>query len=429
MKTNTSLVIISLFFCLWNSAYCQVLSIGEIDDIVVRRNPDVARAYAQYISARATYISSWSNFLPRASFSTGMNKYDRNQAYFQNDRLVQSDRSYSLSLSANISLFSGGQDFISLRKSSISEQIAKLNYEDTRAKIVYEAKSAYLNLLKSTLSLSVSRDALGRTEREFNFIKQKLELGTAAQTDYVKIEVQLTQKKFEYIQAQNNVVRARESLAQILGFPLDSVFDIDTTFPIPKEGIPSLQELLDGAYRMNRQKITSHLSVKSAKLDRYSSWLEYLPSVNVSYGWSWGDYELPAGFGRVIDDGSGSWRISLSWSIFSGTSRIAEIIRASANLDAQRKQDESTARSVESLVRELHRTLIEAKARYELAEAQERSAKLFYDITEERYHLGSATVLELVDAQIALTQAQNQKIDAAVDFQKALLNIKLICGK
>lgn len=408
---------------------CQFLSIEDIDNIVVSRNPDIMKAYEQYASAKASYFSMWSSFLPRASLLTGMSKYDRNQIYFQNDQLIQSDRSYSLSLSASIPLFSGWQDFISLRKAKISMELAKLNFEDNVDKVVYEAKSAYFSFLEAVLSLSVSKEAFDRAEKEFNFIKQRLELGSAAQTDYVKMELQLAQKKFEYIQAQNNVIRARENLAQILGFPLDSTFEIDTTFPTPEENIPQLDTLLGNARKMNKQHKASALSLKSAKLDKYSAWLDYLPSITVSYSWNWGDYVLPAGFSSLTDKGSGSWRISLSWSIFSGTSRIAEIMRTTANLNAQRKQDESTLRSIESSIMELHRTIIEAKAKYELAEAQVKSAKLSYDITEEQYHLGSATVLELVDAQIALTQAQNQRINTAIDFKKALLNLKWICGE
>ena len=73
--------------------------------------------------------------------------------------------------------------------------------------------------------------------------------------------------------------------------------------------------------------------------------------------------------------------------------------------------------------------MTEAAASFELSKAQVEDAKLTLSATKKRYELGSATLLELLDAELSLEQAQLQKISAIVGYYRAKAQLQYLTGK
>ncbi len=411
-----------------NEQKIPLLTIEQAESIAILQNLDVRASLAQYKSAQASYLSAWSSFLPSASASASWRRYDRDMISFHNDEMFRSRNNYSMGLSASLPLFSGGRDFLSLKEAKFSRDAAFLSYLDKSSQITADVVSYYLALVQSSMELQIAEQALSRALDEQKITDKRLSLGSTSEVDASKMRVQVAQKKLSLIQAQNNLQRSREKLCAKLNFPLDSTFVVDTTFtPPPMDKLPPLDNYLK--QKNNRSVEQARLRLRSAELQKLSSYLNYVPKLSMSANWSWNDAEFPNNFSNVANEGSFSYGLSLSWTLLSGTSRIAGIESASANLSQNDAMFDNTLLTSEQSIREAYRTMTEAAASYKLSEAQVADAKLALNATKKKYELGSVTLLELLDAELALEQAQLQRISAIVNYYRYRAQLRWLTEK
>ena len=122
--------------------------------------------------------------------------------------------------------------------------------------------------------------------------------------------------------------------------------------------------------------------------------------------------------------------LSLNWSIFDGGNRIARYQESKANLDASRARVKSTEldiiQNVEQAADQSSRKPRSASRRPRrlVASAQEN-----FRLAQGRFDAGVGTILELTDAQLALTQAQNTESQALADFRIALARLDRALGR
>ncbi|MCD6595936.1 TolC family protein [bacterium] len=406
-----------------------MLTLARAESIAFELNPDILSSSSQYRKASAEYLSAWSNFLPNASVSGDWRRSNRESMYIVNDQFLSSRDRYSLGFSASFPLFSGGQDILYLKQAKFAKDIAKLSLDDAISETRYDIYSAYFALVQATMQYGISKQSLSRILDEQKITVQRRELGSASDVDVSKMRVQVAQKKLSEIQAKNAVDRSREQLCSLLNFPLDTTFVIDTTStPPPANEIIPLDNFLS-QYKSNRVYRQSKISLRSSKLSYVSSYLNYLPRVNFSSSWGWSGIDMPDRFSTLSDEGSSSYGLSLSWTLFSGTSRIASILSSSAQLDAAKYSLEKADISVQQQIREAYRKMVEASASFELSQAQVNDARLAHTAMKKRFELGSATLLEFLDAELTLEQAQFQRVSAIADFYTQSAQIEWLVGK
>ena len=64
-----------------------------------------------------------------------------------------------------------------------------------------------------------------------------------------------------------------------------------------------------------------------------------------------------------------------------------------------------------------------------LAEQTEASAQEDFNLAQEKYNLGAATILDLLDALESLTRAQNDKVNALYDHFVAVAGLEKAIGR
>ena len=80
---------------------------------------------------------------------------------------------------------------------------------------------------------------------------------------------------------------------------------------------------------------------------------------------------------------------------------------------------------VNQVVANLHETTARIQTRINVKE----TAQLSYDMTQYRYAKGVASRLELTDAELALTAAQSNYLEAVYDYLSATIALDQIMGK
>ena len=160
-------------------------------------------------------------------------------------------------------------------------------------------------------------------------------------------------------------------------------------------------------------------SIEVAFKDMNISMAKFLPRVDATYNNSQFsiDYDDP----RYEDYGRHYWSagVQFSWEIFSGGETSFDSLAQRKKAQAL-QQDFETALS--SARAEVIRSLLDIGAAKELIGASRAgvtAARESYDMANRRYLTNTGTITELLDAQLRLTQAENDESQAFHDFQAA----------
>jgi len=414
--------IIVLFCGVLLSQEQSILTLSEAEKIATERGPNFKVAKLNYKQAQASHIAAWNPFLPKLSTSVS---YQHSEIPLYG---YPAQNNWTFGLDISLPSINGGRNFISLRQSSLSKSISNLELKDKIAKIRVDVATMFFSMVNSIMRHEVSKESLKRTEEYKQFVEKRFKLGSASELNVAEINVQLAQKKRNLIIAENSLANARENLARILGFPVDSEFTVDTVLTPPSlEDIPDLYEYLE-RWRENRDYRKSVLARKQSGLGELSSWLNYFPNLNFSAGYNYNTEGLPESFSQIKDNALLNYRVTASWPILSGTSRISSLMSSKTSNEINKINEHLASENAKQQIISKHRSIMEAAANYELAESQITQANLLLSAIKRKYELGSATSLELKDAEMALEEAQICRITAMADYYISRIEIQWLIG-
>ena len=303
--------------------------------------------------------------------------------------------SHSNSITASIPIYTGGQ------LSGTIDQ-AKANYKsyalgETKAYIEMKktATDGYFSLLQAGNMENLYQDSVNQLEEHLKNVQAQYDVGVVAKVDVLRSEVSLANAQQQLIQATNNYDVAEASLNKIIGTSLDTTLKLkDSLQYTPYEN--DMQYCLDYA-SMNRAELEqSRLAVDAAKGAVKVAKSGFLPKVTASATESWGG----SGSNWPGDDKE-------NWS---------KVHAAEEKLLQAEETYRDTVNSVELEVRSNYLGLREAEKRISTTQVAVAKAEEDFHIAQVRYMAGVGTNLDVIDAQVALTEAKTNFVNALYDY-------------
>jgi outer membrane protein TolC len=236
------------------------------------------------------------------------------------------------------------------------------------------------------------------------------------------------------------VTTQRELLAAQLGIPSAQLGDVDSTLS-NEHGTLDPTGVLEEA-RKNRPDIqAAEADMKSAELALRSAHWARLPSVVLQGSWtpqavSSGrfNFDFQAPTDSIIntsfktkEDYRGS--VSVSLPIFDGFATDSRVAQARSQLLNAKETHDALLRNLEG---EVHQTLLgyqEATERESLARRAVESASENMNLVQQKYNVGSATILDLIDAQLQLQRSASELVSALADIKIAEAAVERVRGK
>ena len=388
-------------------------------ELAVRNNPTLEQSASAVEIAGFQELSAWGQFLPNLSLSYQYS--DASSGRLDPTGQAITTTSYSAQLRGSVDLFRGFRRFTDLKGARLGVEASEARLREAEYTTSEAVKIAYYNAVANRELVGVERDRVRRQEDQLSFVEQQLELGRATRSDVLRSQVDLNNARVALLTAENLARNSRYALAEVAGVtePLEPVeaagLEVE---PLPFERQEVLAMALSGAPSLvsaRAQTQADEAAVASAKS-------AYLPTLSFGGGWAWSNVEFPPQ--------NRSWSLSLSGSmpLFNGFGREVSLYTARARAD----QSHSAERAAElALRRDLDRalgTIDAAVAAIELAQQTEALADEDLRVTQERYRLGLATILDLQSAQIALLQAQVDLISRRFDYQLGLARLEALLG-
>ena len=398
----------------------QMFTLEQAVDHAVKANPGVESKILLLEQAKMNIGVAQSYFWPRISLvaaNTRTKNYEPIPVY-SSDSLSQ--RTWTKGLQANLSLFSGFAHLSNLQKSLLSKDIASANQIQAELELGCNVQLQFLNLLKLRENLKSSEEAVVRINKQLSASEAFVKVGMAPYLNVLQNQVELSKAKQQVIKVKNDIRNSEVQLNKYLNFPPDAQIIYRGNLKDYARGISYTEEAaINTAIKCRPDLIIAQKSIEVAFKDMQISMSQYLPKIDLTYSNSQFsiDYDDP----RYEDYGRHYWSAGLqfSWEIFSGGATTFDTLSQRKKAQSLQKQYED---SVSSARTDIIRSVLDMKAADELIKATHvglSAAKESYDMANKRYTTNTGTITELLDAQLRLTQAQNDESQALNDYHAA----------
>lgn len=418
------------------SAAQEKLTLQNAIQTALEKNIDVIRSKNSMQISDANVTAAFGTFLPTVSASASVG---RNGSSFDPTVFIPSgvsaNGSASVGLNANVTLFDGFRNTSSYSRASSNADAAAFNYAKQKQTTVLFVEQAYLTVLRNGQLLKVAQDNLKRSQQQLSRIEESNKVGAVAKADLYRQQVQTANDELSVINAQSAYDNSQQDLLYLLALDVTKEYQFEDQAVLQQIDAlvnDSLQQehadyngLVKEALQTRPDYQSSVLAKNISSNDLSIARSGHYPSLGLSAGYGLsGD-----GLGSISDSKTWNWRLSLSLPIFNGFSTSTQVQTSQLNLDLADQQLEQARRSVAKEVKSSILSLETARKRYEVSLKNLTSAEEDRRIAEERYNLGSNTLLDLLVATANYTQAQSNKVTSSYDFVYAKLQFRIAVGR
>lgn len=387
----------------------ETLSLPEVIDLGLCRNPQTTSAFLSYESARFAKNAGYANYLPSISVSGSANLPYRNKEW--------TDWSYGASLSASYLIFDFGKRLSDINQLTATWRAAGFDYDETVQSYIYSIIGAYYSLLTANADVKTAESLKTVAKTAMDTADKKYKAGVVAKADVLKAATTLASRDLELERAKNNREIAKGNLLSKLSFSADqeiSIEDMPADFGEVAEN-EDIDKLIETAKQKRPDLLSAEANKEAAWHRRNSSFLSNLPSISASGSLSWNNTPSES-FNVGNDKISGSIGIRASMPIFAGFANVYGVRQAQANYDRAIEQERLTNDNAMLDV-------FTAYQNYKTAQTVLKQTKVLLDsavesekVTAGMYKVGKATMLDWQTAQSELVDAQKQHNAAKYDL-------------
>lgn len=412
-------------------SFAEVLTLDRSVELALKNNYGVIAAQNTFLAKRGQVYTAWGSILPAISISaTGTERWPTSVYFDQRTgRLVSNKRNYSgvLSFSANYSGLGMGT-YAGIRQSYNDRGASYFSLQNAKSSLVLQVKENYYSVLKAKMLVDVAQDAVKRSEEGLRVAQSRYELGSASMSDVLKARVQVGNDKLDLLTNTNNYKLALANLAFSMGADVNQEYEVEEGLPERTITI-SYEAALNEAIDKNPEYRKSIYDLHYAEDQKLSAYSAFLPdfSLGVNHSTSAGRLsDLPD---MKMANASRTYYASLNFNILNGFNDYARMRAARRNVTTFQENLKNTRNSVALQVRQAFLDLQRSDEAKALASEALAAAQEDANLVKEKYNLGAATILDVLNSEVSLKQAQTSKVQALFDFNLAISRLEKAMGR
>lgn len=325
-------------------------------------------------------------------------------------------------ITVSLPLYTGGKAEAGIEKAQLTLKSSDLTVDKTRQQVKLDATNGYYTILQTINALKVSQDSVDMMNAHLKNVQAQYGVGVVAKSDVLRSQVELANYQQKLIIAQNNYDLAISKFNNVVGLPLATEVKVKDELQHVKYQ-SSLDESITYAMAHRADNIQADYAVDIARQGVKAAQSGKLPTVSASAGTGWSDTSFPG-----TDNNTWSVGLTASWNAFDSGVTNARIKESDSAVTKALQQAKQTKDSVQLEVRQAYLNMNEADKRIESTQVAVEQAEEDFKIAGVRYSAGVGTNIDVIDAQVALTTAKNNYIQAMYDYNTSKANLDKAMG-
>jgi outer membrane protein len=410
--------------------------IGQLDLLMaVERalcnNTETRQAWTKVKAQVAQLGIAESRYLPTADATLGASKQVARSAvtnFSYLNRTVHADVR-DMQLNASWVLFDFGQRRANLDNARQLLAAADANQDGVLQAVFASTAQAYYDLQKAQAVLAASEEAEAAANESFKATEARFDAGAGSLADKLQTQTTLGQARLARLKADGELGIAHGTLAVAMGLRANSPY---TLAPAPaalaeKEAFATIDAMIDAAVQEHPKLKALRAEVRAAEHKVAMVRAEGRPTLAMTLGMSRTDQigQYP-GDSYYRDRAIG---FQLKVPLFEGGARSYQVRSAKVALEAKEIDVQDAERQVSLDVWSSYQALGSNAESIKATEELLAVATDSFHIAQGRYKAGVGTIIELLDAQRALANAQQQRIESVANWRIARLRLAASLGK
>ncbi len=396
-----------------------------------RNNKDIQIQEQDLVVSSADILGAKSGFLPQL---------DVNAAYTRNGAVAKglsgkkdpgiftgyrNDNSVGLEL--NQVVYNGGYNIANLNQARLSLKASEETLRAKKLDIEFEARRLYYGLLLAYETERIAQELTDNSKDHYEDVKHRYEQGLSSKFDLLQSSVQVSLTMPELVKAKNAVELIKAELKKLLSFKQEQEFD-----PADKGLSYNIIEIKEGDFLKQAYLGRPEMALRTLGID-ISKWSVQMaksgwrPQVNAGAGY---DFRSNS-WGNMFNSSHNNWNIGLTFSfaVFDGFSTKAKVDAAKARYSQSVLTKENL---VEQIAVEIRRSCLDLKQAEQVINSQKDNvgqAREALEIAKVSYDNGEAKNLDVLDAQVSLSQIETNLSQGIYDYLMAQAELDRALGR
>ena len=455
-----SYIFIALILIVSANCFSQkelILTLDKSIDLALQKNPGIKAAEKETAKAKAGVWEAYSNILPQLNASASIQhawdlqtttipnflkpmlsplapfvpEFDKMPDYVQLTFGLENTYFYGATLTQP--LYLGGAGISGVKIAYAVERAAEQNLKSIRQNLIYNTSNAFYACLLAKELVAVQEEALAQTEANLKVVTKKYNVGMASGFDKMRAEVEMANLKPQVISVRNNLKLALTQLRTILGLERDAVVKVEGEFQYVEDDFANvpLKNIQTQALK-NRPEIHAldeqkYIAQKGITIAKSS----FLPKLFFQTDYSYlamkrGD---PISQLSQNDFSKGfSSAVSLQIPLFTGFKNAKQYQKAKLEYRIMLDTEKQVHDGISAEVEVAYNTFHEAKEKYTAANQSVGLAKEALRLANMMYDEGTNTQLDVLNSQLALTQARLNYVSSLYEYQMARYQLRRVTG-
>jgi outer membrane protein len=325
-----------------------------------------------------------------------------------------SDYSYNLNLTASQLLYNGSV-IPAIRGAGSAADASLYALRDTIDRVIALVRQQFYQVILNKALIGVQEESVSLLESQLKDQQNRFEAGTVPRFNVLQAEVALANQQPSLITARNNYRIAQLQLAKTIGLdfdprrgdrpPLECVGELTFT---PREIPLPVAIELGKERRPFLKQARANILIQVANLS--GSFAGIQPSLSVNGGYAFESSQ----FSSKLRDVAEGWFFGLSgsWAIFDGLEMVGRVKQSPPTLSQARITYDDAVRQVELEIQQAYSNLQQDRELYDSQSKNVDQAREALRLASARLGVGAGVQLDVLNAQLALTQAQSTRLSA-----------------
>jgi outer membrane protein len=336
------------------------------------------------------------------------------------------DRNLDAQLNLGMPIYAGGGIKNSVRAAETRVDAGRADLRGVESGVFSQVVAVYMDVILAQAVVKLNRANVQRLEVNLQATKDRFEIGDLTRTDVAQSASRLATAKGQTRSAEANLIAARERYIQIVGKAPE-----DLKSPPPLIGLPgSADEAVGIALDSNPDLLAARQRAKAAGFDTAAVGANRLPRVSVFANTGYNDFMGTNKIaGAVQSTTSSTVGVRATVPLFQGGLPSAQRRQAQARESTVLEQEIGIERAVIASVRSAFAQWQAAQSLIATSQTAVDAAELSLEGVRAENSVGNRTVLDILNAENELLNAQVQLVTAKRNAYVAGFNLLAAMGK
>lgn len=304
---------------------------------------------------------------------------------------------------------------------------ARAQGDDARAQAIQvelNVRTAYFQARAQRELVDVAEATLKNQQAHLEQIQGFVQVGTRPEIDLAQARANVANARVQRITALNNYATAKARLNQAMGVEQPTTYEVvDTALPAVAGEDANLDALVDEAWKARPESKAYEDQLAAQDFTVRATRGAYYPSLGASLSTTLAgpsvDHLVP----------NGAAQLTLNWNLYGGGITNAQLKEAESQRVVLEAQRDAFRQQVRLATEEAELAVHAAKETVDASKEALAAARDQLRLAEGRYQAGVGSVLELSDAQVALTSAEAQAVQATYNLATARAQLLAALGR